>query len=53
MTQDERWIARYDEVIMMDYLKAFPEAAHVYQDADEETKFMVRMYSESFRNRSN
>ena len=40
-------------VFMMDFLKAFPEVAHVYLDADEETKFMVRMYSESFRNRSN
>ena len=39
-------------VFMMDYLKAFPEAAHVYQDADEETKFVVRMYSEGFRYRS-
>ena len=40
-------------VFMMDFLNAFPEAAHVYQDADEEMKLMVRMYSESFRNRSN
>jgi hypothetical protein len=40
-------------VFLMDFLKAFPEVAHVYKDADEETKFMVRMYSESFRNSSN
>lgn len=39
-------------VFMMDFLKAFPEIAHVYQNLDEETKFVVRMYSESFRNRS-
>lgn len=39
-------------VFLMDFLKAFPEVAHVYKDADEETKFVVRMYSESFRNRS-
>ncbi len=40
-------------VFLIDYLKAFPEAVHVYQDADEETKFMIGMYSEGFRNRSN
>lgn len=36
-------------VFLMDFLKSFPEIVQVYQDADEETKFMVRMYSESFR----
>ena len=39
-------------VFLMDYLKAYPEAANVYQDADDETKFVISIYSEGFRNRS-
>lgn len=39
-------------VFMMDFLKTFPEAKHVYDNLDEETKFMVRMYSEDFRDKS-
>ena len=40
-------------VFVMDFLKAFPELEHVYHDLDEETKYVVRMYSEAFRNSSN
>ena len=39
-------------VYIMDFIEAFPEAKHVYEDLDEESKFMVRLYSESFRNSS-
>lgn len=37
-------------VYIMDFIEAFPEAKHVYEDLDDESKFMVRLYSESFRN---
>lgn len=36
-------------VFIMDFIKAFPEVGHVYSNLDEESKFMVRMYSEGFR----
>lgn len=36
-------------VFIMDFLKAFPEVEYVYLNLDEESKFMVRMYSEGFR----
>ena len=39
-------------VFMMDFLEAFPEAKYVYDNLDEETKFMVRMYNEGFRDKS-
>lgn len=39
-------------VYIMDFLKAFPEAQHVYEELDDESKFMVRMYCECFRNSS-
>jgi hypothetical protein len=40
-------------VFIMDFLEAFLELKPVYDDLDEESKYMVRMYSEGFRNRSN
>ena len=40
-------------VFIMDFLEAFLEVKPVYDDLDEESKYMVRMYSEGFRNRSN
>ena len=39
-------------VYIMDFIEAFPEAKHVYEELDDESKFMVRLYSESFRNNS-
>ncbi len=39
-------------VYIMDFLKAYPEAKHVYDELDDESQFMVRMYSECFRNSS-
>lgn len=39
-------------VFIMDFIKAFPETQHVYSNLDEESKFMVRMYSEGFRENS-
>lgn len=39
-------------VYIMDFLKTYPEAQHVYGDLDDESKFMVRLYSESFRKSS-
>ncbi len=39
-------------VYIMDFIEAFPEAKHVYDELDDESKFMVRLYSESFRNNS-
>jgi len=39
-------------VFIMDYIKIFPEAEHVYSNLDIESKFMVRMYSEGFKERS-
>lgn len=39
-------------VFMMDFLEAFPEAKYVYDNLDEETKFMVRIYNEGFRDKS-
>lgn len=39
-------------VYIMDFLKAYPEAKHMYDELDEESQFMVRMYSEGFRNSS-
>lgn len=39
-------------VFMMDYMGEFQEAKHIYESLDEEAKFAIRMYSESFRMRS-
>ncbi len=39
-------------VFIMDFLESFPEVRHVYKDLDEETQFMIRMYSIMFRNHS-
>lgn len=39
-------------VYIMDFLEAYPEAKHVYDELDDESHFMVRMYSECFRNSS-
>ena len=39
-------------VFIMDFIEAFPETQHVYSNLDEESKFMVRMYSEGFRDNS-
>lgn len=39
-------------VYIMDFLKAYPEAKYVYDELDDESQFMVRMYSECFRNSS-
>ena len=38
-------------VFMMDFLETFPEAKYVYDNLDEDTKFMVRMYCEGFRDK--
>ena len=40
-------------VFVMDFLVAYPEAQHVYDELDEESQYMVRAYSESFRDTSN
>lgn len=40
-------------VYIMDFMKEFPEAKQAYDILDEESQFMVRMYSEAFRNASN
>ncbi len=40
-------------VFVMDFLKTFTEVKIVYDNLDEESQFMVRLYSESFRNNSN
>ena len=39
-------------VYIMDFIEAYPEAKHVYEDLDDESKFMVSYYSECFRNDS-
>lgn len=39
-------------VYIMDFLEVYPEAKHVYDELDDESQFMVRMYSECFRNSS-
>ena len=39
-------------VYIMDFLSVYPEAQYVYDELDEESQFMVRMYSESFRSHS-
>ena len=36
-------------VFIMDFIDVFPEVKYVYGDLDKESKFMVRLYSESFR----
>ena len=36
----------------MDFMEEFPEVKQVYDRMDEESQFMVRMYSECFRNSS-
>lgn len=40
-------------VYIGDFLSAFPEVRHVYDELDEESKFMVDMYKDGFRERSN
>ena len=37
-------------VFIMDFLEAYPEAQPVYDELDEESKFMVGMYNDCFRN---
>lgn len=39
-------------VYMMDYMEEYPEAKSAYDKLNDEAKFAVRMYSESFRIRS-
>ncbi len=39
-------------VYIMDFMEEFPEAMRVYSEMNEESQFMVRMYSECFRNSS-
>lgn len=39
-------------VYIGDFLSAFPEVRHVYDELDEESKFMVDMYKDGFRERS-
>lgn len=39
-------------VYIMDFLVEFPEARPAYDSLDDEAKFVVRMYCESFRNSS-
>ena len=39
-------------VYIMDFMEEFPEVKHVYDRMDDESQFMVRMYSECFRNGS-
>jgi len=39
-------------VYIGDYMKAFPECVHVYDNLDDESKFMVDMYKDGFRERS-
>lgn len=39
-------------VFIMDFIEAFPEVKHVYKDLDEETQYMIHMYSLMFRNHS-
>lgn len=39
-------------VYIMDFLAEYSEAKQVYENLDEESKFMVKMYSEVFRNNS-
>lgn len=39
-------------VYIGDFLLAFPEVNHVYDELDEESKFMVDMYKDGFRKRS-
>ena len=39
-------------VYIMDFMEEFPEVKQVYDRMDEESQFMVRMYSECFRNSS-
>jgi len=39
-------------VYIMDFLEEYTEAKHIYDGLDEESKFVVRMYSEVFRNGS-
>lgn len=41
-----------ERVMCLVYIEAFPEVDHVYSDMNEESKFMVRMYSEGFRGKS-
>lgn len=36
-------------VFAIDFIEVFPEVKYVYDKLDEESQFMVRMYSESFR----
>jgi len=39
-------------VYIMDFMDEFPEAKHVYEALDDESQFVIRMYSESFRKSS-
>lgn len=39
-------------VYIMDFMEEYPETKHVYKELDEESQFVIRMYSEGFRNRS-
>lgn len=39
-------------VYIMDFMEEFTEAKHVYDSLDDESQFVIRMYSESFRNSS-
>ena len=39
-------------VFIGDFLSAFSEIKHVYDELDEESKFMVDMYKDGFRERS-
>lgn len=39
-------------VYIGDFLSAFPEVRHVYDELDKESKFMVDMYKDGFRERS-
>lgn len=39
-------------VFVLDFIEAFPEAKQEYDDLDEESRFMVSMYNDSFRKRS-
>ncbi len=39
-------------VYIMDFMEEFPEVKHVYDELDDESQFVIRMYSEGFRNSS-
>lgn len=39
-------------VYILDFIEAYPEVKYVYDELDKESKFMVRLYSEAFRDSS-